>query len=325
MDTELLPVRPVSDPSTYFNHISHPTITAIRREHMPGDARSAFLPEDIILFQESNRKSLSTEQKNAQARWSFILLDLKCPWCRADVVCLGLTMGSAALVWLGAAFVECKETFAFHGLKFNILILLASSLLLGLSLIYMKRRTKAYDSVDLRCAKDVKLHFVFILASRILNSSSLLLLKQPMVNVRSFFRYYQFFSKGKAGELPDEEVDSCIRHLAHEEGALSLASLIGDGSYALLGLEPCRDMFPGTRWGFSWLNVLYQSYRDWKRWRLATIICERLQERRGVVLQQSCMDRQSPLEGLGGRGGHKWLLVDPKLFSSSVPSQQPAF
>lgn len=288
---------------------------------MPEDVRSAILPGDIILLREPNLESLSVKKTQVQAHGEVSLPNLKCLWCRADNVCARLVMVLTAAVWLGAASTQDEGTFAFHVFKLTMLQLSVSFYLLALVLVYMKCGTEAYDSVDLHCAKDVKLHAVYTLASRTLRSSPLLLLQQPMVNLQSFSRYYRFFSKRKAGGLSDDEVDICIRHLADEESALSLAELIGDGSHALLGLEPCQDMFTGFKWGLSWLNVLYQSYRDWKRWKLATLVCERLHERNGMVVQQSWMNGQNPLDGLGGRGGHKWLLVDPKLFPSSLPSQ----
>lgn len=298
--------RPVSDVYADFNRTSAPTITAIRREQMPEQVRSAFCPEDIILFHQPRHQNSDTTTVHSQAS------DLPKPRClrrKAIIVCTGLIVVLTALVWLGAACMQDKETFAFRVSKITMILLSVSSLILALVLVYIQWGAEAYDRTGLSCT---------------LSSSSLILLQQPMVNVRSFFRYYQFFSKGKAGGPSDEEVDSCIRHLADDESAISLAELIGDGSHALLGLEPCQDLFTGFTWGFSWLNVLYQSYRDWKRWRLAALACERLQVQTGAFLQQSRMEGPNPLEGLGGRGGHKWLLVDPKLFPSNLPSQPRA-
>lgn len=320
MDTGVRSLHLVPDASTDFNHIYRPTITAIRREQMPEDVRSAFCSEDIMLFRQPSRKRLSTKTVHAQAS---SLLGPRYPWCRADDVFAGTIVALVALISLGAASIQSKGTLVFYVLQFIIAALSASLTLQALVVAYAQYRTEVYDSVDLRCVKGVKLHFVHSLATRILTSSSLLLLQQPMANVRSFFRYHRFFTNDTARRWSDQEVDSCIRH--HMAlGALPLAGLIGDGSHALLGLEPCQNMSTGFGWGFFWLNVLYQSYRDWKRWRLATLVCERLQVQNGAFLQRSRMDGQNPLEGLGGRGGHKWLLVDPKLFSSSLPSEPRA-
>lgn len=314
MDTIFRAERPASDVFADINRISAPNIIAIRRDQMPEDVRSAFLPGDIILLREPNLKSLYAKRTQVQAHGEVSRPNLNCLWCRADNVCAKLVMVLTASVWLGAASIQDEGTFAFHVFKLAMLQLLVSFSLLALVLVYMKCGTEACDSVDLHCAKDVKLHAIYSLTRRTLGSSSLLLLQQPMVNLRSFSRYYRFFSKRMAGGLSDEEVDICIRRLADQQSALSLAELIGDGSHALLGLEPCQAMFTVCRWGLSWLNVLYQSYRDWRRWRLATLACERLQERKDMVSQQSWRDGRNPLDdlgGLGGRGGHKWLLVDP--------------
>jgi hypothetical protein len=144
-----------------------------------------------------------------------------------------------------------------------------------------------------------------------------------MLNVRSFFRGYHFFIiNGQAGGPAAEDVDICIRRHA-AEGVLSRAGLIEDGSHILLVLAPCQDIFTVFGWGFSKLDVLYRSYRDWKRWRLAALVSDRVLSRDRIVLQQGDMDYHkyvNILERLGDGGGYKLFLLGPHLFSQRTPS-----
>lgn len=296
---------------------SAPLITAIRRDQMPEDIRSAFLPRDTIVFCKRHHCISSFGRMKSK---SHSLVNPKCLWCRADNVCAGLILlFLTALIWLGAGCTQTEETSACYFLGYSLSGLSVMAWFPAIVIIYKHCRADGYSSVSIRCSQGVKFHCVRFLASQILSSSSLFLLQQPMLNLRSFYRYYNFFTHARADELPDEEIDNCVRQLVFED-SLRLATLIGDDSHALLGLEPCQDTFMGLRWGVSWPNVLYQSFRDWKRWRLATFVCERIHVRGSGLLQQGGMDGHDLLTCVGGRGGHKWFLVDPELFIPKFPS-----
>lgn len=288
---------------------------------MPGDIRSAFLPEDTIIFCVRRRNISPVSRINLQNHRKRVLVNLKCGWCKADGVCAGVIMTFAALIWLGAYAVQSKDIFTFFSSRHFISALMVLAILLTMGCTYTQFVAWGYGGVNPRCSHCVKFHFVRGVTSRILSRSSQILLQRPMVNARSFFRFYKLFTEGHTGGSVDEEVDSCIRELA-AEGSLTLAALTEDGSQALLGVKPCQDIFTRFGWGLSWLNVLYQSYRDWKRWRLATMMCERLWAGDSGLLQHGCLDGHNHLARLGDRGGHKWFLVDPELFIPRIPSRQ---
>lgn len=317
LQTRLRSGKLSSDAPADCYHNSAPLITAIRRDQMPEDIRSAFLPRDTIVFCKRHHSIPSPGRMKPKSHW---LANPRCLWCRADNVCAGLILlFLTVLIWLGAACTQNKETFAFYVFRYFLSGLSVMVWFLAIVFIYKHYWADGYSSVNLCCSQGVKFHYVHILASRILSSSSLFLLQQPMLNLRSFCRYYRFFNHDCAGGLPDEEVDNCVRQLVFEDSP-SLVTLIGNDSYALLGLEPCQGTFIGLGWGLSWPNVLYQSYRDWKRWRLATFVCGRLRARGSGLSQQDGMDGHGLLTCLGGRGGHKWFLVDPELFTPRLPS-----
>lgn len=297
-------------------------IIANCREQMPEDIRSAFLPGDTIIFYKLDQNASSIRQIHAKNRRESSLVNWMCYWCRADNVCAGLILILTALIWLGTACNQNTETLAFHALRYALSGLWTMVWFLAFVLVYIQHRADGYSSVGLRCSQGVKLHCVHILASRLLSPSSLFLLQQPMLNLRSFCRYYKFFNQDCAGVLSDEEVDNCVRQLVFEDSP-SLTILTGNESYALLGLEPCQDTFTGLGWGLSWPNVLYQSYRNWKRWRLATSLCEQIWAGDSGLLQHGRLDGHKHLARLGDRGGHKWFLVDPELFIPRIPSRQP--
>lgn len=99
-----------SDASADFHSDSTPLIIAIRRDQMPEDIRSAFLPGDTIIFYKLHQNISSTRRKHARNRQSSSLVNSKCSWCRADTVCAGLIFILTALIWLGAACIQNKET-----------------------------------------------------------------------------------------------------------------------------------------------------------------------------------------------------------------------
>ncbi|KAH8766018.1 hypothetical protein F5883DRAFT_556385 [Diaporthe sp. PMI_573] len=286
---------------------------------MPEDTRSEFLHGDIILINEPRNIDSAVSQTLAQARRKLSPADSICPWCRADEICLRLIVALAGFVWLGAASVLNEEDLAFYALSYVIAAMSVVTTPLTPVPASTQYRTEAYDSVDRGCSRDVKQHRLHSLASCILSPSSLLLLQQPRLNLRSFFRYYQFFIslRGQAGGVFEQEVNSCIRYYA-AQGALFTDTLTRSGTHALLGLEPCRDTFTYFGRGVPWPNVFYQTYRDWKRWRLATLVCERIEAGENTFLPLSIVDGHDPLEGVKGRGDHKWFLVDPKLCSSRL-------
>lgn len=312
--------QPVSDVPADFNHMAASTISVIRRDQMPEDISSAFLPEDAIIFCVHYRNISSARRLHCKNRRQRVLVKLKCGWCWADGVCAGMIVALSALIWLAPDPVQNKEYFTFYAFRYFMSALSVLPFLLAMGFTYTQFLTAGYGSVDPRCSQCVKLHVVQGLASRILSRSSLVLFQRPILNVRSFFRFYKLFTEGYTDGSFDDEVDSCIRDLA-VNGSLTLAELTEDGSQALLGLKPCQDMFTRFGWGLSWLNVLYQNYRDWKRWRLATLVCERLQEQGRGILHQIGTDGHDFIACLGHRGGHKWFLVDPELFIPRLPSR----
>lgn len=311
--------RPVSDVPADFNHMAASTISVIRRDQMPEDISSAFLPEDAIIFCVHHRNISSVSRFHFKNRRQRVLVKLKCEWCWADGVCAGMIVALSALIWLAPDIYPVQSKSTFYASRYFISALSVLSLILTMGLTHTQFVAEGYGRINPGCSHRVKIHLVQGLASRILSRSSLILLQQPMLNVRSFFRFYKLFTEWYTGKSFYEEVDSCIRDLV-VEGSPNLAALTEDGSQALLGLEPCQDMFTGFGWGLSWLNVLYQSYRDWKRWRLATMVCERLWSGDVGLLQHGCLDGHKHLAGLGDRGGHKWFLVDPELFIPRLPS-----
>ncbi|KAK2598321.1 hypothetical protein N8I77_011743 [Diaporthe amygdali] len=323
MDTNPRPGRFALDESAEFKHVSAPLITAIRRDQMPEDLRDAFLPEDVILFCEPSHNCPCSALKRAQARRECAPLNSKCPWCMTDEVCGGLILILVALVCLRVVSIQHNETFTLHVFEYTMAVLWAMLVVLALVVVRLRYGTKAYNGVTYRCSQGIKLHFVYNLVRRILSPSSLILLQQARLNFRSFCRYYQFFINGQIGGPADQEVDSCVRQHA-AEGTLSRTGLIEDGSRALLGLAPCQDIFTDFRCGCSQLRVVYRTYRDWKRWRLAAMVYERVQSREGTSLRHIDVDYHNyvnPLERLAGGGSHKWLMVDPRVFSSKLPSQ----
>ncbi|ROV90186.1 hypothetical protein VSDG_08821 [Cytospora chrysosperma] len=299
--------------------VSAPLITAISREQMPEDMRSAFLPEDIILLCEPSHNSSIADQTLAQARRNLSLLTRKCPWCMADSICARLIVTLAVLFSLGAASFQNKM----FTLENAIAASSAMLTLLTLIFAYIHLGTGVDSGANLFCSQGVKFHYIYNLAGRMFSPSLLFLLQQPMLNVRSFFRYYHFFIiNGQAGGPADKDVDICIRHHA-AEGALSRVGLIEDGSHILLALASCQDIVAVFGWEFPRLNGLYRTYRDWKRWRLAALVSDRLLSRDGIVLQQGdTSDHRyvNLLERLGDGGGYKWFLVDSRLFSQRTPS-----
>lgn len=311
------PSRLPLDRSTESDRISTPLMAAIRRDQMPDDLRSAFLPGDIILFCFPSHHSPTANPPPAQTRRGHPLLAGKCPWCMADEVCLGLNLISVALLCLVASSFQNKEVLAFHAFRYAAAALSTMFMFLILFLVHIHYGSDIHDIVNLRCPWGVKFHFSHSLARRVLSPSSLLLLQQPILNARSFFRFYNFFISGRTREPADTDVDNCIRAYA-AAGVLPHVGLIDDGSHALLGLAPCQDILVGFGWGSSHLRDLYRSYWDWKRWRLAAVLCERLRGRDGAYLRRGdLVGRNSgdPLERLGSCCGHKWLLVDLGMFS----------
>lgn len=234
----------------------------------------------------------------------------------ADGPCAGLLETLIILVCFARASIQDKGTLAYHVLGYTLDALEAISILLTLVLTFVHRGSNGYDSVKLRYPQGVTLHCVHSLAHRMLSPSSLFLLQQPMLNFRSFFRFYQFFNNGQPGGPSIQDVDSCIRHHA-AEAMLSGVGLLENGSCALLGLAPCQNRL--TDFGLSKLQGLYQSFQDWRRWRLAALVCRQLQARDCAPLQQGDLNDNNdvnPLESLGGGDGCKWFLVDPQIFSS---------
>lgn len=303
-----------------FIQIPKPHIIAIRRDQMPKDIRSAFLPGDIILFRGSSRRSFPATKRQPKARGETFL---PCPWCRADDIFTGLLVSVTVLVCLGAAFAQDSEAYAIETLKSSVAVLVISPVVFVLDFLFARRGTEVHDSGTPRCPQGVVgPHRVRSLVSRILGPSTLLLLQQPTLNLRSFWYYYTFFHQGQAGSLSDQEVDICIRHQFEvPEGSVFLDGLIGNGPRALLGVEPGQDITTDSWCVSAWATALYRSYREWKRWRLAAMVCRRLQVQGRGALQHGGIDGNRPLEGFGGGGGHKWLLVDPRLFSSRTPSR----
>lgn len=323
MKTDPGPLWPPSDEFAESDRISTPLITVIRRDQMPEDLRSAFLPGDVILFYLPSQHSWTANSLPTQIRQVFPLPAGKCPWCMTDEVCMGLVVIHIVLLCLVASFFQDKEALAYH--LFRYLIAAQSTMLMFLILVLVHTHygSDIHDSANLRCPRGVKFHWSHSLARRMLSSSSLVLLQQPILNARSFFRFYDFFINGRTRGPADADVDSCIR--AHAAaGLLPHDGLIDDDSHALLGLAPCQDILVDFRWGFSHLRVLYRSFRDWKRWRLATVLCERLRSRDGMYLPRGDLGDHSsvsPLDRLGSGGGHKWFLVNAEVFSPLLPTQ----
>lgn len=317
MKADLGPSWPPLDESAESDRILTPIITAIRQDQMPEDLRSAFLPGDIILFCVPSRHRSTTNPPPTQIRRGFPVPAGKCPWCMADEVCLG-TLGC-----LVAACFQNKEASAYHVIRYRIPALAAMLIFLRLVLVYIHYGSNMHDTANLRCPRGVKFHCSHSLARRMLCPSSLLLLQQPMLNARSFFRFYKFFINEKTRGPADADVDSCIR--AHAAaGVLPHAGLIDDGSRALIGLVPYPDILVNFGWGSSYLRVLYRSYRDWERWRLAAVLCERLRGRDGMYLPRGDLDDLSSVNSLDllrSGCGHKWFLVDPDIFSPSLPAE----
>lgn len=303
-----------------FIQIPKPHIIAIRRDQMPEDIRSAFLPGDIILFRGSTRRSFPAREMRPKARGDTLL---PCPWCRADDIFTGLLLAVTVLLCLEAAFAQDSEAYAIETLSSSVAVLVTSPVVFILDFLFARGGTEVYDSVTPRCPEGVVgPHRVRSLVSHVLGPSTLLLLEQPTLNLQSFWYYYRFFNAGQAGSLSDQEVDICIRHqLEVPEGLVFLDGLIGNGPRALVGLEPCKGIATDAWCVFAWATAFYRSYRDWKRWRLAALACRRLQVQAGGLFQQDGMKGCNALEGLGGSGGHTWLLVDPTLFSSRAPSR----
>lgn len=122
----------------------------------------------------------------------------------------------------------------------NYAFVASSTMLTSLTLVLLHvhyDKTRIYNGADLLCSQGVGLHCVYTLVGRMLSLSSLFFLQQPMLNVRSFYRCYQFLINGQAGGPADEDGDSCIRHHA-AEGLLLRALLFEDCSPLLLGLAP---------------------------------------------------------------------------------------
>lgn len=278
MKTVLEPSGLPLDESAESDRISTPLITAIRRDQMPEDLCSAFLPGDIVLFCfPQSRHSSMANSPPTKIRRASPLPAGKCPWCMADVVCLGLVMIPFAGLCLVAASFQNKEALAYHVFRYVIAALAAVLMFLALVLAHIQHGTDMHDGANLRCSGGggIKFHYSHSLAQRMLSPSSLLLLQQPTPNARSFIRFYDYFINRRTREPADADVDSCIRAYA-AAGVLPHTGLIGDGSHALLGLAPCQDILADFGWGFSHLRALYRCYRDWKRWRLAAVLCERL-------------------------------------------------
>lgn len=329
MHPDFPPLPLVPDDPADLIHVSKPYIIAIRRDQMPEDIRSAFLPGDIILFHEPSRslRRLRARRTQPQARGETLLQGPPCPWCKADELYTGLLLSVATLLCLGAAFAQDGGAYAIETLKSSLAVLVISPVFLMLDLVFARRcgpEAKGGVASRRRPPKCARPHRVSGLASRVLGPDTLVLLQQPKLNALSFWRYYRFCSDGQAGGLSDQELDSCIRHqLEVPEGSVFLDGLIGKGPRALLGLEPCQGNATGFWCGFSWPADFYRSYREWKRWRLAAVLCRRLQVPEDGLLQRGFMDGHIALEGLGCRG-HKWLLVDPRVFSSMAPSRPRA-
>lgn len=313
------PSWPPLDRSAEPDRIPTPLITAIRRDQIPEDLRSAFLSGDILLFCSPSRHTSSTvNPRPTRIREGVSLPTRKCPWCATDEVFLGLIVSVIVSACLVAASFQNEEALAHRVFRYVIAALAARLMFLVLVLVHTHYYgPNIHDSANLRCARGVKFHCFHNLASRMLSPSSLLLLQQPILNARSFFRFYKFFTSGRTRGPADADADSCIRaHVA--AGLLPHAGLIDDGSHVLLGLAPCQDVLVGFGWGSSHLRVLYRSYRDWKRWRLAAVLCERLRGRDGMYLPRGDSDDRSlvnPLDRLGRNCARKWLLVDPEIFS----------
>lgn len=323
MKTDPGPSWPPVDEYAESDRISTPLITAIRRDQMPEDLRSDFLPGDIILICFPSRHISTANPLPTRTRQTFPLPSGKCPWCMTDEVCLGLAMIHIALLCLVASFFQNKEAFAYHLFRYIIAALSVMLMFLILVLVHIHYGSDIHDSANLRCPQGIKFHWSHSLARRMLSSSSLVLLQQPILNARSFFRFYDFSINVRTRGPADADVDSCIR--AHAAaGVLPHDGLIDEDSHALLGLAPCQDILVNFGWGFSHLRVLYRSYRDWRRWRLATVLCQRLRSRDGMYLTRGELDDRnsvSPLDRIGSDGGHKWFLVNAEVFSPFLPKQ----
>lgn len=161
MLTTLRPQQLALDESAVSNRTSAPLITAIPRDQMPEDMRSAFLPEDIILLCEPSRSSSIANQTLAQARqWrrDISLLRRKCLWCTVDAVCAGIIVTFATLASLGAASIQNKETLGFYIFTYTHFISSATILLPTFILLYVHHGTKVHDGANLFCSQGVKLH-----------------------------------------------------------------------------------------------------------------------------------------------------------------------
>lgn len=296
--------------------------TVIRRDQMPEDLRSEFLPQDIILINEPRGTDSIVSQTLVQARRRLAAGNLECLWCRAHDVCNRLILALVGLIIFGASVVLTSPSLAALALFAVGQVMTRSrshTELESLAPAFRRPRAETRHRVGRSCSRDVKKHRLASLARCILSPSSILLLQQPALNIRSFIRYHQFFTgaRGKAGRVVQQEVDSCIRHYA-AQGVLPIEALAASGTKALLGLEPCREEFACFGHCLSWPTILHQNYRDWKRWRLAIVVCERIQAGESSSLPLSITDGHDPLDELEGRGDHKWFLVSPKLFSSKV-------
>ncbi|POS71947.1 hypothetical protein DHEL01_v209662 [Diaporthe helianthi] len=287
--------------------------TVIRRDQMPEDLRPEFLPDDIILINEPRSTDSTASQTLAQARQRLAAVDSGCPPNRAPDTCRRSVAVLVGLVFLGASAILGRSALVLLALySFSCAGCWLHTTLLNVG------QAETDNRVGRSCSRvDVVEHHLANLAKHILSPSSILLLQQPTLNIRSFIRYHQFYTdaKGKAGGVFQQEVDSCIRAYK-AQGTLAIEALATGGTKALLGLEPCDEEFKCVGYCFSWPTTLYQNYRDWKRWRLATVLCERIQGGESEFLPLSVMDGHDPLGELEGRGGHKWFLVDPEVFSA---------
>lgn len=323
MKTNHGPWRLALDESTESIRISTPLITTIRRDQMPNDLRSVFLAEDIILLYSSSANSSKSNSTPANIRRGFPHLSQRCSWCVVDEICAGIIVIPIVLACLILGSFQDKDALAYYVCKYVVEALSGMIMFLTLFLVHIHYGSNMCDSVNLRCPRGVKFHCMHNLMSRMLSPSSLFLLKQPRMNIRSFFRYHDFFINGKPGGPTDPDVDRCIR--AHAAaGTLSHTGLFDDGSHALLGLAPFQGPLTGFEWGLYHLNLWYRSYRDWKRWRIAALVCERLREQDGAFLRRQDLDyriSENLLRTMENDCSHKWLLVGPKTFSSLLSSQ----
>lgn len=312
-------------PDSALDHSSSSLITVIRRDQMPEDLRSGFLPGDVILIKKPRATESTVSQTLAQARRRLAAANVECPWCRFHDTCLRLIMALAGLlILLGAPVLLTRPSVAALALYAFSHVVTGQRIHATLGRLapeYLRYGWKATKSrAGRRCSRRTRRHLLARLSRRILSPSSVLLLQQPVVNIRSFIRYHQFFTasgaRGNSGGVAEKEVDSCIRHYAAQGAPLAFKALAVSDTNSLLGLKPCRGEF--TCFGYCLsrrATALYQNYGDWRRWRLAAVACERIQAGERRFLPLSIIDGHDPLDELEGRGDRKWLLVDPKLFS----------